>query len=215
LSSTIGKKAIMAVTGVILVGFVIVHMLGNLQVFLGPEAINRYAEFLKAEPPILWGARSVLLASVILHIWSAFSLWRLKNEARPVSYAKAPKAQVSGYAARTMYWSGPILGAFVVYHLLHFTVGVGGTPFDPKDVYSNVVRGFSYPIVSLFYIVAMAMLCTHLYHGVWSMFQTLGLNHPVWTPRLQTLAKVVAFALFIGFTSVPVAVMAGIVRLQS
>lgn len=202
----------MAATGFVLVGFVIAHMAGNLQVFLGPEAFNAYAEFLKSKPAVLWGVRAVLLFSVALHIWSAFTLWRLKNEARPVHYVTPLKPQISSYASRTMYWSGPILLAFVIYHLMHFTIGVGGTRFDAKDVYGNVVAGFQVIPISLFYLVAMAMLCLHLYHGVWSAFQTLGVNHPRWTPRLQLAAQAIGFLLFAGFSAVPLGVMTGIVK---
>ncbi len=207
-SATLGKKAVMAMTGVILVGFVVVHLLGNLQVFAGPDKFNNYAHTLESVPAVLWGARATLLTAVFLHIWSAFSLWRLKAEARPVGYQKQ-KAIVSTYASRTMYWSGPILLLFIVYHLLHFTVGVGGTRFVEDEPYDNLVAGFRVIPIALFYILAMGCLCYHLFHGIWSMFQTLGLQHPKYTPLLRVLAKVVAIALFLGFSSIPLAVMLG------
>ena len=201
----------MALTGAVLVGFVIVHMAGNLQVFAGPDQFNRYAHTLKAMPAVLWGARLTLLTSVFFHIWAAFSLWRLKQEARPTGYVRK-KAIASGYAARTMYWSGPILLLFIVYHLMQFTIGVGGTPFLEDEPYDNLVAGFSVIPIALFYILAMGCLCFHLFHGVWSLFQTLGINHPRYTPKLRLLAKVIAILLFLGFSSIPAGVLTGMVR---
>jgi len=210
LSTTNGKKAVMAVSGVVLYGFVLVHMAGNLQIFLGPAVFNHYAEALKATPPLLWGVRTLLLAAVLAHIVAAIALYSVKRAARPVGYVKV-KPQNSSYASRTMYMSGPILAAFIVYHLLHFTIGVGGTPFDAMDPYSNVIAGFRVPIVSAFYIVAMALLCLHLFHGVWSGFQSLGISHPRYTPMLRVFAKIFAFVVFLGFISVPIGVMTGLV----
>ena len=207
-SATLGKKAVMALTGVMLVGFVIVHLLGNLQVFASPEKFNNYAHTLKSVPAVLWGARIGLLTAVFLHIWSAFALWRLKAEARPIRYQKQ-KPIASTYAARTMYWSGPILALFIVYHLLQFTVGVGGTRFVENEPYDNLVAGFQVMPIALFYILAMGCLCFHLFHGIWSMFQTLGLQHPKYTPVLRLAAKIIAIALFLGFSSIPMAVLLG------
>jgi succinate dehydrogenase / fumarate reductase, cytochrome b subunit len=211
--TTIGKKAIMAVTGVALFGFVVGHLLGNLQIYLPPEKINHYSEALRALPTLLWGTRLVLLVSVWLHIWSSFALWRLQRAARPVAYVK--KASInSTYASRTMLWSGPIVLAFVIFHLLHFTFGVvhPGGSFDKHNVYNNVVTGFQFWPVSLFYIIAMTMLCYHLYHGLWSMFQSLGFSHPVYTPWLRRLAKVAAILIAVGNISIPVAVLAGFIK---
>lgn len=209
-NATAGKKAVMAVTGFVLFGFVVVHMAGNLQIFLGREKFNGYAAALKALPALLWGARAVLLASVFLHVWAAIELWSLKNAARPVGYVKQ-KLIHSSYAARTMYWSGPILAAFVVYHLLHFTIGAGGTPFDEHDPFGNVVQGFRVTPIALAYIAAMGLLCLHLYHGVWSLFQSLGIQHPRYTPLLRRAAQVFALAVFLGFISVPLGVLTGLV----
>jgi succinate dehydrogenase / fumarate reductase cytochrome b subunit len=211
--TTVGKKAIMAVTGVILFGFVVGHLLGNLQIFLGPEKLNHYAMTLRSLPALVWGTRILLLVSVILHIWASFQLWLLQREARPVRYIK--KANInSTYASRVMYWSGPIIAAFVVFHILHFTTGTvhPGGPFDEHNVYQNVVTGFQFWPVSLFYIIAMIMLCYHLYHGLWSMFQSLGFSHPVYTPWLQRFAKVVAILIAVGNISIPVAVLAGLIK---
>jgi succinate dehydrogenase / fumarate reductase, cytochrome b subunit len=211
--TTIGKKAIMAVTGFILFGFVVAHLLGNLQIYVSPEQINHYAASLRAVPAFLWGARIILLVAVILHIWSSFQLWRLQRAARPVPYVK--KANVhSTYASRTMMWSGPIVLAFVIFHLLHFTFGVvhPGGPFEEGNVYNNVVTGFRFWPVSLFYIIAMVLLCFHLYHGLWSMFQSLGFSHPVYTPWLKLFAKIVAVLIAAGNISIPVAVLAGFLK---
>jgi len=205
-NTTIGKKAVMAVTGVILALFVIGHLIGNLQIFLGPDQFNGYARTLRHLPELLWPVRVILLISVLLHIWSSLQLAVLKSEARPTGYAKRTPAG-SSYASRTMYWSGPIIAAFVVYHLMQFTFGVGGTPYHPFDAYGNVIQGFRVPAVSIFYIVAMALLCLHLRHGLWSMFQSLGFNHPRHTPKIKRAASLVALFIFFGFISIPVAVM--------
>jgi succinate dehydrogenase / fumarate reductase, cytochrome b subunit len=211
--TTIGKKAIMAVTGFILFGFVVAHLLGNLQIYASPEQINHYAASLRTIPALLWGARITLLVAVILHIWSSYQLWRLQRAARPVPYVK--KANVhSTYASRSMMWSGPIVLAFVIFHLLHFTFGVmhPGGPFVEGNVYNNVVTGFQFWPVSLFYIIAMVLLCLHLYHGLWSMFQSLGFSHPIYTPWLKLFAKIVAILIAAGNISIPVAVLAGFLK---
>lgn len=208
--ASIGKKAVMAVTGFILFGYTFVHMLGNLQIYLGPEQINAYAKLLHAKPALLWVARFVLLATVALHIFAAFQLWVLKRRARPVGYVKENDPP-SGYASRTMIWSGPIIGAFVVFHVLHLTTGSVGLPFRELDVYHNLVNGFRVVWVSFAYIVAMALLSMHLYHGVWSMFQTAGVSHPRYTPLLKRLSAVFALVIAAGNISIPVAVLTGLV----
>jgi succinate dehydrogenase / fumarate reductase cytochrome b subunit len=208
--TTLGKKAVMAVTGVILFGFLIAHMIGNLQVFLGPEALNHYAIKLREMPALLWIARVVLLAAVILHIVASVQLWSLQRAARPLSYVRK-KYEDSSYASRTMMWSGPIVAAFVVYHLAHFTWVILPGPYEHLKPYENVVYGFRQPLVSLIYIIAIVMLCTHLYHGLWSMFQTLGFAHPRYTPALKRFAAVFSIALALGFIVVPVAVLTGVV----
>ena len=204
--TTLGKKAVMAVTGAILGGFVLGHLIGNLQIFLGPDTFNAYARTLRHLPEIVWPVRVILLISVFAHIWSSLQLAVTKSEARPTGYVKKRPAG-SDYASRTMYWSGPIVAAFVIYHLMQFTFGVGGTPYHAFDAYGNVIEGFRVPIVSLFYIVAMALLCMHLRHGLWSLFQTLGFYHPKHTPRIHRLASLIALFVFFGFISIPVAVM--------
>ncbi len=211
--TTVGKKAIMAVTGIILFGFVIGHLLGNLQIFQGPEKLNHYAVALRNLGPLLWLTRVVLLGSVFLHIWSSFQLWRGHREARPVKYVKKTNVN-STYASRTMYWSGPIILAFVIYHLLNFTFGSvhPGGAFIEGSVYNNAITSFQVWPVAVFYIIAMLLLCLHLYHGLWSLFQTLGFNHPVYTPVIQALAKVIAILIAIGYISIPVAVLAGYLK---
>jgi len=214
----VGKKVVMAVTGVVLVGFVVAHMLGNLKIFLGAEAIDAYAAFLRTmgEPMVpysvlLWVVRIVLLACVALHITAAVQLTRMNWAARPHGY-DTKQSIATTYAARTMRWSGVIVVLFIVYHLLHLTAGI--VSFQPGEfvhlsVYHNVVAGFSVWYVSLFYIVAMACLCLHLDHGIWSMLQTLGWNNARTTSALKGLSRVVALLVFVGFISVPVAVLAG------
>ena len=211
--TTVGKKAVMAVTGFTLFGFVVGHLAGNLQIYEPPEKINHYSEMLRSVPSLLWGARITLLASVCLHIWASFALWRLQRAARPIPYAKKANLH-STYASRTMMWSGPIILAFVIYHLLNFTFGTvhPGGPFDVHNVYNNVVTGFQFWPSSVFYIIAMIMLCYHLYHGLWSMFQSLGFSHPVYTPWIQRLAKVVAILIAAAYISIPVAVLAGFLK---
>jgi succinate dehydrogenase / fumarate reductase cytochrome b subunit len=204
--STVGRKIVMALTGLILVGFVTAHMTGNLLMFKGPAAINAYSRFLHSAGELLWAVRLVLLASLIFHVHSAWSLTRDARAARPESYAER-KVQAATWSARTMRWGGVLLLAFVIFHLLHFTTGTLHPDFDPHDVYSNVVIGFRVPAVVLFYVVAMAALALHLHHGVWSLFQTLGFNHPHLNPARRRLATFLAVVVSVGFASIPVAVM--------
>jgi succinate dehydrogenase / fumarate reductase, cytochrome b subunit len=206
--TTVGKKVVMAVTGIVLFGFVIGHMAGNLQFFLGREALNGYAEKLHHLGPLLWAVRLTLLAAVGLHIVAAVQLALLQRSARPVSYKKL-SPQGSTYASRTMYWSGPIVGVFIVYHLLHLTTGTVHPDYEFLNAYDNLVIGFSKPIVSLFYIFAMILLGMHLYHGVWSMFQSLGVGHPRYTPKLKAFAKIFSIVIVLGFIVVPLAILAG------
>jgi succinate dehydrogenase / fumarate reductase cytochrome b subunit len=205
-TTTVGKKAVMAVSGVILAGFVFAHLLGNLQIFLGPDQFNGYARTLRHLPELVWPTRVILLIMVILHIWSSLQLAVVKSEARPVGYVKHTSIG-SSYASRTMYLSGPVIAAFVVYHLMQFTFGVGGTPYQQFDAYGNVIQGFRVPAVSIFYIIAVALLCLHLRHGLWSLFQSLGFSHPRHTPRIRRAASIIALFIFFGFVSIPVAVM--------
>lgn len=210
--STIGRKIIMALTGMALFGFVIAHMIGNLQVYLGPGPINEYGENLRLvlHGAGIWIARGGLLAAAVLHIWSATSLTLQNRAARPQGYRKQQWNE-STYASRTMRWSGVIVLTFLIYHLLHFTIGSVHPDFIPGDVYHNFVVGFKNPVVSGFYILAMLLLGMHLYHGVWSMLQTLGLSHPRYDALRHTAATLVAATVVIGNISMPVAVLAGVI----
>jgi len=217
----IGKKVVMAITGVVLVGFVIAHMLGNLKIFAGPDEINAYSRFLRevgwpelGHGQLLWLVRIVLLVCVTLHITAAVQLTRMNRAARPIGYAAKRDIETT-WAARTMRWGGALLVAFVVFHLLHLTggvVGFGEGQFQPLAVYQNVVAAFAVSPVALFYVVAMGALCLHLDHGIWSMLQTLGWSTARNEATLKLLSRVIAIVVFLGFTSVPVAVMTGWLR---
>ena len=211
-ASTIGKKVVMAVTGVVLVGFVVAHMAGNLQLYLGPEVMNAYGHLLReiGHGAALWVARGVLLASVGLHVWAATSLTLESRAARPVGYRKQSWTE-STYASRTMRWSGPILLLFILYHLAHFTTGQAHPQFVEGDVFGNVVVGFQSGPVVFFYIAAMLALGLHLYHGVWSMLQTLGLSHPRYNPWRHALATLVTLLVVGGNLTFPLAVYFGFV----
>ena len=207
----------MAVTGGALFLFVIGHMLGNLQIFLGADAINRYGHFLQSTPEILWPARIGLLACVILHIVSAVKLSAENKAARPVAYATSTAPVAATYASRTMLMSGLIIAAFIIYHLLHFTAQIPGINFTQDfrtlhdaqqrhDIFRMMVLGFSQPLVSGFYILAMALLCLHLSHGVSAMFQSLGLKCACCPCLPKCLAKGAALVIFLGNSSIPVAI---------
>ena len=208
--STIGKKVVMAVTGLILVGFVIGHMLGNLQMFQGAEKMNAYAHFLKSLGGLLWLARLVLLAAVVLHVVSAFQLTRMRAAARPVGYHKGTQKEVSTLASRTMRWGGVLLLVFIVFHVLHFTTLDIFRSYSTTDVYGNVIHGFSIWWVTLFYVVAMIFLGLHLYHGAWASLRTLGAAKSSPNPLRRKAALVVAIVVWAGFTAIPVAVFAGL-----
>ena len=213
LLTTIGLKAVMAVTGIILVGFLIGHFAGNALIFAGPEAINAYSDMLHNSHGLLWIARIVLLTAVVLHIAAALRLYAKNNAARPQRY-KVKRDVATNYAARTMMWSGPILLGFIVYHLAHLTFGVtpGNYPHSQEDVYANIVRGFSVWWVSGFYILSMLALGNHLFHGTWSMFQSLGVNHTAYNKRIMGGALAVTLLITLGNISIPLAVLLGIVR---
>jgi succinate dehydrogenase / fumarate reductase cytochrome b subunit len=213
----IGKKAVMAVTGLILFAYVVGHLLGNLQIYSSnPEQINNYAAFLHApaNAAALWVVRAFLLAAVGLHIIAATQLWLQNRAARPVAYVKKDDVPAS-YAARTMIWSGPIIAAFVIFHVLQLTVGSVGpalreTAQGFPDVRFNVIAGFQNPWISAFYIFAMILLCLHLYHGVWSMFQSVGVSHPRYSEWLKKGAATIAILIAIGNISIPVSVLTGL-----
>ena len=213
----------MAITGGAMFLFVIGHLVGNLQVFLGAESINRYGHFLQSNVEIIWPARISMLAMICLHVWSAISLSRENKAARPVQYANW-KPNSASYASRTMLMSGLIIFAFIVYHLLHYTVMVKAINFTGQDfaaspafvdaegrhdIFKMIVTGFSNPLVSGFYVIAIALLCLHLSHGVSAMFQSLGLKNHNYGPVMDKAAKFVALAIFLGYASIPIAVLCG------
>ena len=213
----------MASSGLALFLFVVLHMLGNLQIFLGPDAINEYGHFLQSKPELVWPARIGLLVMVLLHIWSAIKLTAENRAARPAGYGEY-KPVGSSYASRTMMVSGLVIFTFIIYHLLHFTVQIEGVNFaktnfvqlhDAKqrhDIYNMMVIGFSQPLVSIFYIVSMALLSLHLSHGVSSMFQSLGWKNRKYGKFIDRLALVVAAVLIIGYSAIPIAVLTGILK---
>jgi len=210
----------MAVSGFVLLVFVIGHLAGNLQIFLGREAINRYGHFLQTNPELIWPARLFLLLMVGLHIWAAVKLSVENKAARPVGYAQY-RPVGSSYASRTMLMSGLIIFVFVVYHILHFTVQVRyinltGQSFvdftDPEkrhDIFKMMIVGFNNRWVSAFYIMGMALLGLHLSHGASSMFQSIGWKNRAYGPVLDKLARIGALLIFLGYSSIPVAIMCG------
>ncbi len=216
--SSLGKKYVMALTGFALFGFVIAHMAGNLQIFLGRDSINAYAAFLKSKPELLWAARLGLLAVAVLHVTAAIQLAMQNRRARPVGY-NDNKVVASSLAQRTILMSGLIILAFIIYHLLHFTFGATNPEYlgyhDPDgrhDVYRMMIAGFSNVWVSIFYIVAMGLLCLHLSHGVSSMFQSLGLRRRAITRSINLFAKTMALVIFIGNVAIVVAVLTRLVK---
>jgi succinate dehydrogenase / fumarate reductase cytochrome b subunit len=209
--ASIGKKAVMAVTAIVLFGYVVGHLAGNLQVYLGADQMDRYAAFLHSMPALLWSVRLFLLVCVILHITASIQLTRLKQEARPVGYVKKTPIGSSS-ASRSMIWSGAMIAAFVIYHLLDLTVGAANTDqYQDLHAYENLVYSFRRVPVSAFYIVAMVLLGMHLHHGIWSMFQTLGFSHPRYTPIVKRASAWVAMLITAGFISIPIAVLTGLV----
>ena len=222
--SSLGRKYIMALSGAALFFFVIGHLLGNLQVFLGPEQLNAYGHFLQTTPEILWPARIGLLAMVSLHIWSAVTLAAENRAARPIPYANWSPS-VASYASRTMLMSGLIIAAFVIYHLLHFTVQIPGINFTGRDfriledaksrhdIYAMMVIGFKQPLVSGFYILGMALLCLHLSHGVASMFQSMGWKNKYYGKFIDRVAMLIAILIFVGYCSIPLAALIGALKL--
>jgi succinate dehydrogenase / fumarate reductase cytochrome b subunit len=210
--SAVGKKVVMAITGLIMVAYLITHVLANLLVFQGPSNINAYSAFLHGTGGALWAARLVLLAALILHVVAAVQLANRRFEARPIGYAGGRQPQVSTWASRSIRWGGALILAFLVYHILHFTIGTAHPSFVDGDPYHNVATGFkSLPVVVL-YLIAMAMVGLHLYHGVWSSGRSLGMSPPSPNPLRRTVALVLALLIWLGFTVIPLAVYAGVVR---
>jgi succinate dehydrogenase / fumarate reductase cytochrome b subunit len=211
--STNGKKVVMAVTGVMMFGFVVGHMLGNLQMYEAPEHINAYGHFLHNLGELLWLERGVMLLAIALHITATIQLALRSKAARPIGYSRR-QAINSSYASRTMYWSGPIVLAFIIFHLLQFTAGYihPQSQFIAGDVYHNVVAGFQVWWVSAWYIFAICLLGLHLSHGLWSMFQSVGLAHPRISPYLRNAARTVALVIVVGYISIPISVLLGFIK---
>ena len=216
--SAIGKKAVMAISGLILFGWIFAHMAGNLKLFFGSEALNHYAEWLRElggpifpREVVLWLTRVVLLAAVILHIHSAYALTMMNRASRPIGYAD--RDYVKGtYAARTMRWGGVIIILFVIYHLLHLTTGDVHHDFIKGDVYHNVVTGFQVWWVAAVYIIANLALGLHLYHGLWAMFSSLGWTNPRFEHWRRAFATVFAIVITAANISFPLSVLTGFVK---
>ncbi len=211
--STVGKKVVMAISGLVMILFLIFHVGANLLVYGGPTVINRFANVLDAQAPLLFVARLVLLVAVLAHIVSAAHLvWR-DRAARPIAYAKL-KPQAATIAGLTMRWSGVLLAAFIVFHILHLTTGsVRPAPFNPRDVYGNVVGGFRRSWVAALYLFAMVLLGLHVYHGYWAAIRTLGLSRPSATPLRRPGGLLLALVLWLAFSSIPIAALGGTLRL--
>lgn len=211
-STTIGKKTVVAVTGIILYIYVLAHLAGNLLIYGGPSTINGYARLLHASAGLLWTARAILFIAVVLHIIISTQLWWLdKHVARPIGYVKK-KNVPPAYASSRMMWTGPAIALFVIFHILHLTTGSTGLPYHEFDAYGNLVGGFRIGWVAAIYIVAMLALSMHLYHGFWSLFQSLGVSHPRRNRNLKYTAHVLAIVIAAGFISIPVVVLIGVVR---
>jgi len=219
LSSSIGKKAMMAASGILLLGFVIAHLAGTLLVFAGQDALNAYAEKLRHFGPWLWVARAGLLATAAVHVWVGIVLVRENRQARAVGYRKPAWRQTTA-AARTMAVTGALLALYVVYHLMHFTfqtahpaLAAGTDPLGRADVYTMVVRSFQDARIALVYVAAMFFLALHLSHGIASTVQTLGLNTERSIPVTARIGAGIAVLIFLGYAAIPVAIFFGAVRL--
>jgi succinate dehydrogenase cytochrome b subunit len=207
--TSVGKKAVMAATGVIMVVYLITHVLANLLVFQGPEKINSYSRFLHGTGSALWAARLVLFVAVVLHIVAAVQLAARRQKARPVGYAAGRDSQVSTLASRTIRWGGALILIFLVYHILHFTLGTVHTSFVEGDPYHNVVAGFRSPWVVAFYELALGAVGLHLYHGIWSSGRSLGVSSPSPRPMRRQLALALSVLVWAGFAVIPIAVYTG------
>ncbi len=211
--SSLGKKVVMVATGIALFGYIVGHLAGNLQIFAGPETLDAYARLLKDTPQLLWTTRIALASAVGLHFLAAAQLAIRNRSARPVPYRRH-KYRDASYASRTMVWSGPIIALFVVYHLLHFTIGSvhpSYPNFNPETVYQNVITGFQQWPVALFYIAAVLSLGLHMGHGIWSMFQSIGLNHSKYDPLVRRGSVIISSFIVAGYLSIPLAVLIGVV----
>lgn len=210
--SSVGKKVVMAVTGLIWVAYLITHVLANLLVFQGPGKINAYSAFLHGTGGALWAARLILIAALLFHVVAAVQLAARRQQARPVGYAAGRKPQVSTLASRTIRWGGALILLFLVYHILHFTIGTAHPSFVEGNPYHNLATGFSSLGVVVLYLIAMVFIAFHLYHGVWSGGRSLGITPPSPRPLRRRLALALALLIWLGFSVIPLAVYAGVVR---
>lgn len=212
-SDSIGRKVLMAVTGLLMVLFVVGHLLGNLTIFAGPNGINSYAEHLHSLPPLVWATRLVMGAAVLIHLFLSIQITMENSAAKPEKYQR-PNYLRATVQSRTMIWTGVIMGIFIGYHLVQFTFRPGFTigtdVLNRPDVFAMVVAGLSRTLIALVYVVAMVSLALHLSHGIQSAFQTLGLANPRWLPRFTGTAKVLAGIFLVGFGAIPVAILVGI-----
>jgi len=213
LASSVGRKIVMAASGIVLFGFVTVHMIGNTQAYMGAESFNGYAKFLHSmlHGGGIWIFRAVLLLATGLHVWSATTLTLDNLAARPVGY-RAQQSVASTWASRTMRWSGVILAAFIVFHLMHLTTGQTHPAFDHANPYANFVSGFKVPATAAFYIVAQLCLGLHMWHGVWSFTQTLGLSHPRYESLRRNFATGLTLLVVGVNISYPLAVITGFIH---
>ena len=210
--SSVGLKLIMAATGAGLSAFVLVHMLGNLQIFQGAEALDAYGHLLHAEPAVLWGARVALLTMVGLHIWAFLVLTGKIWKAQPKVVGHRARHKNSTFASRSMRVTGPLLLAFIVYHILHLTTGTVHPDYHEGSVYANLVGGLKVPVVAGVYVVSMGLLGFHLWHGTWSLFQTLGADQGRHGSLGRRLATVLTVVIVGGFAAVPIAVASGVIK---
>ncbi len=218
-TASVGKKVLMAITGIILIGFLIVHLIGNLQLFIGQEQLNKYAETLQSLGALKWGFRLFLLVLAVIHVWKGVVLWLENRRARPIGYRREDTVQAS-LSSRTMIYTGLLIFSFVVYHLLHFTLVVTNPEYTQLkdslgrvDVYSMVITGFSNIAIAIVYLAAMFLLAYHLSHAAESFFQTMGWANDKYLPKLKVLSNLFAIVIFIGYASMPVAVLMNIIKL--
>ncbi len=207
--TSIGKKVAMAVSGFLLLLFLISHMISNVTVLVDPRHLDDYAAWLRSLGPLLWVARIGLLVLAVIHIVAAVQLTRLARAARPVSYSRREN-QVASYAARTMRWGGLLLVVFIIYHLLHLTFGTVHPDFHHGQVGDNLIVGLSSPAVAAFYLVSMLALGMHFWHGTWSVFQTFGANHPAWNRSRNVIAIVITVIVAGGFLLIPISALLGV-----
>ncbi len=216
--TTIGKKVAMALAGIVLFGYLVLHLIGNLKVFTGERHFNEYSEFLRTvgapalgHSQLLWIVRLILLAALLVHVVASIQLYTRSRSARSVRYAKY-NPEVFSRASRTMAWGGIAILLFVVYHILHLTTGDVHPAFEAHQAYRNLVNGFKSPLSSVIYVIGMVAVGMHLYHGLWSATQTMGWNNKNYNHVRRPAAMIVALAITLGFLSVPVAVWLGIVE---